>query len=97
MWLGRNVDFNVGTININGTYNVTGTSSFTGATVNFNNTITSLGSGGLTISAGTANFGSNNLTLSTINQSGGTLDGTERSARQAFSPGVGHDERDRNN
>ena len=70
------VQFSIGTVNVGGTYNITGATSFTGANVNFNSPITSLGAVAPTISIGTINFGTNNLSLPALNQSGGTLTGT---------------------
>ena len=68
------VEFQTGTINIDGSYGVTGTTVFSGATVNFNNPITSTGA--VTISDGTANFGSQSFTMNSLTHSAGTLSGT---------------------
>ncbi|MEA3211935.1 MAG: hypothetical protein QOE70_4992, partial [Chthoniobacter sp.] len=74
------VNFSSGTINVAGTYNLTGAgsaSTFTGATVNFNATIASLGAGALAISSGSVViFNSNDLTVPSINLASGTLGGT---------------------
>ena len=68
------VNFAGGTVNVDGVYNVTGTTIFSGGSVNFNNTITSLsGTGALTVSGGTVNFGNNNLSVPSVTQSGGMI------------------------
>jgi len=72
-----NIEFSngAGTVNVGGTYNITGTSTFNSGTVNFNSPITNLGSGPLNISGAVVNFGSNDLTFPAINLSSGTLSG----------------------
>ena len=72
------VNFSGGTdtVTVGGEYDVTGSSSFTGATVNFTNAITNLGSGGVSVTAGTVNFGTNNVTASSLDFTNGTVTGT---------------------
>ena len=67
------VNFSSGTTNVDGTYNISGTSTFSGGNVNFNSTITNLGSGPVLVSGGTINFGSNTLTLTSLNISAGKV------------------------
>ena len=69
------VQFQSGTNNINGTYNITGSTTVSGGTDNFNSPFTSLGNP-LTVSGGTCNLGSNNLSIPVVNFTGGTLTGS---------------------
>jgi hypothetical protein len=69
------VDFHGGSVEMVGTYNITGSTTISGATVSFPGTVTSVGSS-LTISGGTADFRANNVTTTTGTISGGTMLGT---------------------
>ncbi|HEY8251321.1 MAG TPA: DUF4347 domain-containing protein, partial [Burkholderiales bacterium] len=72
-----NANFTSGTTNIGGVYDIaiTGTTRVNGGTANFNSTLTSLGAT-LIVSSGAANLGTNDATVTTFTQSGGTLSGT---------------------
>jgi hypothetical protein len=66
------VDFNAGTINVGGTYDVSGTTSVSGATTSFTGTLAGVGNT-VTLSAGTADFGTTPITTAALNLAGGTL------------------------
>ena len=68
------VSFTGGTETMAGTYDVTGTTVFQAGTVNFNGPVSSIGST-LTALGGTANFGANPLTPTTLTVTDGTLKG----------------------
>jgi putative metal-binding protein/thrombospondin type 3 repeat protein len=69
------------TININGTYNVSGSTTFSGVAVNFNPaaTLTSLGTTlALTVASATANFNSGEaINITTLNHTTGTIGGSD--------------------
>jgi fibronectin-binding autotransporter adhesin len=74
-----NVVFSGGTAGINGTYNVTGSSTFSGATVTFNSgtTVGNLGAA-VTVSGGSVTFNAGQaITLTALLLSGGTLNGSD--------------------
>ncbi len=74
---GASINFSGGTLNDQGSYDVTGTTFVTGGTVNFIAPVTSLGSA-VTISAGTLNLsGGTPVSVGTMTQSGGTLTGPD--------------------
>jgi hypothetical protein len=70
------VQFGGNTINVNGSYNVSGLTTFSIGTANFSNALSSLSVGPVVISNGTANFGANSFTIPTLALSNGVLDGT---------------------
>jgi hypothetical protein len=69
------VTFSGGTTTVTGTYNISGTTNVRGGTVTYLDKLTSLGTT-LTVSGGTADFGSNNFTVATLNLTGGALTGS---------------------
>ncbi|HUJ41958.1 MAG TPA: choice-of-anchor D domain-containing protein, partial [Candidatus Acidoferrales bacterium] len=73
------VSFSGGTVNLSGgTYNVTGGTTFSGATATFSAAATVTSVGQLTVSGGTATLSSGEvINASALNQSGGTLTGTD--------------------
>jgi hypothetical protein len=68
-----NVVFSAGTTDVAGTYNVSGSTTVSGGTATFAGTLVSLGST-VTFSGGTADV-SQNVTIPTLNLTGGTLTG----------------------
>jgi hypothetical protein len=70
------VNFNTGTVNYTGTYNVTGSTTATGGTANFTMPATSFGA--ITITSGTLNLSTGKaVTTTTLTQSAGTLTGSD--------------------
>jgi hypothetical protein len=76
---GETMRFNAGTVNIEGTYEVTGTTDIAGATVNMSNATDLQAFGNtLTLSSGTLNLNSGQMiTLAMLSISGGTLNGSD--------------------
>ena len=73
------VDFNAGVVNVNGIYNVTGSTTATGAALTMNPTaiLTSLGTN-VSVSGGTVTLNSGEaLSATTLSLTGGTLGGTD--------------------
>ena len=73
------VDFNAGVVNVNGTYNVTGSTTATGAALTMNPTaiLTSLGTN-VSVSGGTVTLNSGEaLSATTLSLTGGTLGGND--------------------
>jgi hypothetical protein len=69
------VDFASGEVDLAGSYNVTGPTYIVGGIANFTGTVMAVGSA-LTISSGTANFNSANVSVQTLSLTGGTLEGS---------------------
>ncbi len=70
------VEFASGTATVSNSYNITGGTVVSGATVNLNHASTVALGTTLTLSGGTLNLGPKNVTLTSMDWSGGTLSGT---------------------